>query len=66
MKINGEEILFYLTAEAIQFDAKKRIGRRLNNEEMSVAKKCVEWGLWTDIDTVFNTAIDEAVKIENQ
>ncbi len=60
--INEEELLFYITKETMQYEAKQKIGRYLTEEELYVAKKGLEWGLMTDIDTVFNTILREMIK----
>ncbi len=52
--INKEELLFYIDKETMQYEAKQKIGRYLTEEELDIAKKGLEWGLMTDIDTVFN------------
>ena len=60
--IDKEEILFYITKETIQYEAMRKIGRYLTDEELDVAKKGLEWGLMTDIDTVYNTILFEMIR----
>ncbi len=60
--INKEELLFYISKETMQYEAKQKIGRYLTEEELYIAKKGLEWGLMTDIDTVFNTILHEMIK----
>ncbi len=60
--INKEELLFYISKETMQYEAKQKIGRYLTEEELYIAKKGLEWGLMTDIDTVFNTILREMIK----
>ncbi len=60
--INEEKLLFYITKDAMQYEAKQKIGRYLTEEELYIAKKGLEWGLMTDIDTVFNTILREMIK----
>ncbi len=60
--INEEDILFYITKETMQYEAKQKIGRYLTEEELGIAKKGLEWGLMTDIDTVFNAILHEMIK----
>lgn len=60
--INKEELIFSITKDWIQKESIQLIGRSLTECELQTVKKCIEWGLLTDIDTVFKTAIREAVK----
>ena len=62
--INKEELIFSITKDWIQKEANQLIGRNLTECELYTVKKCIEWGLLTDIDTVFKTAIREAIKIK--
>ncbi len=59
----NNEILFSVTAEELQNEAVSRIGRKLSDGEMYTAQKGIESGLSFDIETVFGTAIDDAVEI---
>ncbi len=60
--IKKEEVLFYITKETIQYEAMRKIGRYLTEEELDIAKDGLEWGLMTDIDTVYNTILFEMIK----
>ena len=55
------EVIYPVTIDDLQNDAVRRIGRRLNDDELSTAKKCVEWGLSSIIDITLKSAIEEAV-----
>jgi len=55
--VDKDEILFYISKEAIQYEALEKIGRYLTDEELDVAKEGLEWGLMTDIDSVYNTIL---------
>jgi hypothetical protein len=60
--INKDDILFYISKETLQYEAMQKIGRNLTEEELDVAKKGLEWGLMTDIDTVYNAIMFEMIK----
>lgn len=55
------KIIYPITVGDLQNDAIKRIGRRLNDDELHTAKKCVEWGLSSVVDITLKSAIEEAV-----
>jgi len=60
--INKDDILFYISKETLQYEAMEKIGRSLTEEELDVARKGLEWGLMTDIDTVYNAILFEMIK----
>jgi hypothetical protein len=60
--IDKDDILFYISKETLQYEAMQKIGRSLTEEELDVAKKGLEWGLMTDIDTVYNAILFEMIK----
>lgn len=51
--------LFTIAVEDIQSVALERLGRTLSDDELLTAKKSLEWGLLTDIDTVYSAIFDE-------
>ncbi len=53
--------IFEISIEWVQLEAKELIGRDLTDEELHTVKKGIEAGLLFDIDTVFRTAIENAV-----
>ncbi len=57
----SKEIIFSITKEDLQNEAVYRIGRKLNDDEFYTASKGIDWGLSFDIETVFRSAIEEAV-----
>jgi len=57
-----DEILFSINVGRIQIEAMDYINRKLTENELLYVKKGLESGLGFDIDTVFATAIDDAVE----
>ncbi len=62
--INKEKLIFSITLEDIQKEALERIGRTLTGEGIQVARKGLEFGLLTDIDTVYKTIFFEMIEKE--
>ncbi len=60
-----KEIVFAITIEDLQNEANEKIGRELTDDEINVAQKGLEFGLLTDIDTVYNTIFGEMIKNEH-
>lgn len=56
-----DDILFAITVEDLQEFAMDKIGRTLTEEELHIAKKGLEWGLLTDIETVYHTIVTEMI-----
>ena len=56
------EILFAITVEDVQNEAKEKLHRELTPEELLIAKKGLEAGLCFDIDTVYTTIFDEMLE----
>jgi len=57
--INRDKLIYWIDKDFVQDTAQARIGRSLNDQEISQLTKLVEFGLW---DAVFDTvkiAIDE-------
>lgn len=46
----------------MQYEAMQKIGRCLTEEELDLAKDGLEWGLMFDIETVYDTILDEIIK----
>jgi len=55
------EVLFAITINDIQYEAKAKLNRKLTPEELLIAKKRLESGLLFDIDTVYKTIFDEMI-----
>ena len=53
--------IYPITIEDLQNDAMRRIGRKLNDDELYTAEKCIEWGLSSIVDITLKSAIEEAV-----
>ncbi len=62
MNTKISETIFSISVAELQDEAIRLIGRKLTDEELYTAKKGIEAGLSFDIETVFKTAIEEAVK----
>ncbi len=60
--IDRAELLFHISKETVQSEAMQKIGRYLTEEELDIAKDGLEWGLMTDIDTVYNTIFFEMIR----
>ena len=55
------QVIYPVTIEDLQNNAIRRIGRKLNDNELYTAKKCVECGLSSIMDITLKSAIEEAV-----
>ena len=55
------KVIYPITIGDLQNDAIKRIGRKLNDNELYTAEKCVESGLSFVMDITLKSAIEEAV-----
>lgn len=58
----NNKTIFSITTEDLQGEAIRQIGRKLNDDEFYTASKGIDWGLSFDIETVFKSAIEEAVE----
>jgi hypothetical protein len=64
--MKDEENLFFVNVGWVQEEAMKRVNRKLTYFELQSVKKGLEWGLTWDIDTVFETAITDAVEMSKK
>ncbi len=64
--MKNEDILFSVNVGWVQAEAKQRINRRLTDSELLLVKDGLEEGLGFDIETVFETAIDDAVRLAKE
>ena len=61
MDKNPDRILFCITEEELQFEAKQILGRKLNEEEIIIAQKGLYYGIMTSIDVVYRTILKEMI-----
>ena len=59
------KVIYPITIGDLQNDALKRIGRKLNDDELYTAEKCVESGLSFVMDITLKSAIEEAIAKNN-
>ena len=57
----NNKVIYPITVGDLQNEAINRIGRKLTDNELYTAKKCVEWGLSSVVDITLRSAIDEAI-----
>lgn len=55
------DLLFYISKEDLQGYAIEKISRELNEEELNIAKKGLEYGINTDLHTIYNTILFEMI-----
>jgi hypothetical protein len=53
--IKKDDLLFGITIEDVQYEALRKIGRKLTKEELEIAKKGLESGLRTGISSIYKT-----------
>ncbi len=58
-QINTDDFIYWIDKDFVQETAQARIGRSLNDEEISQLTKMIENGLWEVINISVKTAIDE-------
>jgi len=58
-KVTKDNLIFYISEEMIQEEAKQLLGRNLNFEEIQICKKGFEWGLTNCIDPIIQTIFTE-------
>ena len=61
MEKNPDRILFCITEEELQSEEKQILGRRLNEEEIIIAQKGLDYGIMTSIDVVYRTILEEMI-----
>ncbi len=60
--LQANEIVFAITKEDLQYEAKEKIGRELTDEEILIAKKGLEWAIGESIGIVYNTIFSEIIE----
>jgi hypothetical protein len=60
--VRNKEVVFAITLGDLQSEAQEYIGRRLTDEEILIAKKGLEGGLLTDINTIYKCIFLEMIK----
>lgn len=58
-QINTDDLIYWIDKDFVQEKAQERIGRNLNDEEISRLTKMIEFGLWDAVKISVETAIDE-------
>ena len=61
-----EKMIFVVTVGDIQQESIRLIGRKLTYDELHIAAKGIDWGLSTDIFTVFRAAIEGAMDLNRR
>jgi uncharacterized protein (DUF1919 family) len=57
-----DNIIFAITLEDLQNEATQRIGRKLTDDEITIAKKGIEWGIVNSaLDITYNTIFTEMI-----
>jgi len=60
--MNNDELIFAISIEDLQSEAKERIGRMLTEYEIDIARKGFDYGLGTlAIDVIYNTIFTEMI-----
>lgn len=58
-QINTDDLIYWIDKDFVQNAAQERIGRNLNDEEITQLTKLVEFGLWDAVYDTVKIAIDE-------
>ncbi|MEK6828007.1 MAG: hypothetical protein AABX78_01535 [Nanoarchaeota archaeon] len=60
--LQSNEIVFAITKEDLQYEAKERIGRELSEDEILDVKKRLEYGIGESIGIIYQTILTEIIK----
>ena len=58
-QLNTDDLIYWIDKDFVQNTAQERIGRSLNDEELTRLTKMIENGLWEAVNISVETAIDE-------
>lgn len=58
-QLNKDDLIYWIDKDFVQQTTQERIGRNLNDEEITQLTKMVEFGLWEAANISVKTAIDE-------
>jgi len=59
--IMKDNIIFSITIEDLQDKAMEKIGRKLTEEEIEIAKDAFEWRMDLAVDITYNTIFTEMI-----
>ena len=57
--VKVSDLAFYITKEDVQYEANQKLKRKLNYEEMRVAKGFLEWGIMESINIIYDTTFND-------
>jgi len=57
----ANEIIFAITKDDLQYEAKEKIGRELTEEEVLDAKKALGYGIGESIGIIYQTILTEII-----
>lgn len=60
--VNTADLVYWIDKDFVQQEAQGRIGRDLNDEEISQLTKMLENGLWEAVNVSIKAAIDSIIK----
>ncbi len=58
-QLNTDDLIYWIDKDFVQNTAQERIGRSLNDEEITRLTKLVEFGLWDAVYDTVKIAIDK-------
>ena len=59
--MESEKIIFSISIDDLQIEAIEKIGRKLNDIEIQIARKGLESGLMFNIETIYNAILFEMI-----
>lgn len=64
-KKNAAKIIYSIDKDWLQLEAERRLCRELTEEEILIAKDCIEEGINTSINIIFSAAIQQAISMNS-